>query len=263
MWFILIKTISNTSVGNIVEELRKAFSRKEFVVIIGNCSVDYIGRSESRLTNGDRLVIIKQDGAVIIHRPEGYSPVNWQPETSIIEVKNIGDKLVLTAIRSQPREIINIFFNKIYSIIYGKLVDYGEFIKYLDELVMRDLLFENSDLVEKGLKIIEKEKQIGQSSIDLFGYDQFGKPVIIELKRTTATKDAVYQLYRYVEEYISKTGVKPRGILVAPSFTVSAIEALYKLGLEWREIDLKKLWNLKKEKDVKHDSILKFMGDKQ
>lgn len=262
--FFLLKVLSNlNTLDDIVNELRKAIVNKELIIIIGNCSVDYVGRSESRLTEGDRLVIIKQNGALIIHRPEGYSPVNWQPETSIIEVKSTGDKLVLTAIRDKPREIVNVYFSKIHTVIHGKLVDYGEFVKYLDELTMRDLLFENSDLIEKGLKIIEKEKQVDQGSIDLFGYDQRGKPVIIELKRVTATREAVYQLYSYVQSYVEKTSVKPRGILVAPSFTASAIEALSKLGLEWREIDLKKLWSLKREKEIKHESILKYMDQRE
>lgn len=260
----MLRVISSfKNINDVVDELRKAIANKELIIIIGNCSVDYLGRSESRLTQGDRLVIIKQNGAIIIHRPEGYSPVNWQPETSIIEVKSTGGNLVLTAIRDKPREVVNVYFNRVYSIIHGKLFDYGEFVKYLDELTLRDLLFENPDLIEKGLKILEKEKQIGQGSIDLFGYDQSGKPVVIELKRVTATREAVHQLYIYVQSYIEKTGIKPRGILVAPSLTASAIEALSKLGLEWREIDLKKLWSLKREKEASHESILKFMGKRE
>lgn len=261
MFLFLNKDFNKLNNEIIVNELKKAIAMKELIIIIGNCTVDYIGRSESKLTEGDRLVIIKQNGALIIHRPDGYLPVNWQPETSVIEIKNIGDKIVLTAVRNQPREIVNVYFNKIYNYLHYKLIDHGEFVKYLDESTMRDLLFENPDLIEKGLRIIEKEKQIEYGSIDLFGVDKNGKPVIIELKRVTATREAVHQLFNYVKNYMNKTSVKPRGILVAPSFTVSAIETLGKLGLEWREVDLRKLWSLKKEKDVKHESLLRFMGD--
>jgi hypothetical protein len=37
---------------------------------------------------------------------------------------------------------------------------------------------------------------------------------------------------------------------------------LNRLGLERREIDLKKLWSLRKEKRVRHESILKFVEKK-
>ena len=260
MLTVLLEVVRNGSLSEYVEVLRKSIQRKELLIIIGECSVDYTGRSESRLTSGERIVIIKQDGALLIHRPTGYSPVNWQPTTTIIEAKDHSGKLVLTAIRDKPREIVNIYFNRIEMIIHGKLVDRGEFVMYMDELDMRDILFEHPELIEEGLRIKEKEKQVDGGSIDLFGYDKDNRPVIIELKRVTAGREAVLQLYNYVKAYMDKTGVKPRGILVAPSFTSSAIEALNRLKLEWKEIDLRKLWALKKEREVKHTSILKYLG---
>jgi len=256
----LLEIIRRDNVTEYVEPLKKSIQRKELVIIIGECSVDYTGRSESKLTSGERIVIIKQDGALLIHRPTGYSPVNWQPSTTIIEVREHDNKLVLTAIRDKPREIVNIYFTRIEAIIHGKLVDHGEFVMYMDELDMRDILFEHPELIEEGLRIKEKEKQVNGGSIDLFGYDKNNKPVIIELKRVTAGREAVLQLYNYVKTYTEKTGIRPRGILVAPSFTSSAIEALNRLKLEWKEIDLRRLWSLKKEKEVKHTSLLKYLS---
>ena len=71
--------------------------------------------------------------------------------------------------------------------------------------------------------------------------------MIVEIKRVTASKDAVLQLYRYVESYMKSYGVKPRGILVAPSLTQSAIEAANKLGLEYKQVNIQKLWEIKKQ----------------
>lgn len=258
----MIEVIKKNNMNEYVEVLRDSIRRKELLIIVGECSVDYTGRGESRLTSGERIVVIKQDGALLIHRPTGYSPVNWQPSTSIIEIREHGGGIILTAIRDKPRETVNIYFTRIHVVIHGKLVDHGEFIMYMDELSMRDILYEHPELIEEGLKIKEKEKQVSSGSIDLFGYDKEGKPVIIELKRVTAGREAVLQLYNYVKNYMEKTGIKPRGILVAPSFTSSAIEALNRLKLEWKEIDLRKLWNLKKEKEVRHTTILKYLGNK-
>lgn len=257
----MLDMVRSGSVDEYLEVLRNSISKRELIIIIGECTVDYSGRSESKLTSGERIVVIKQDGALLIHRPFGYSPVNWQPSTVVIEVRKIDDdRIVVTAIRSKPREILNINFSRIDLIIHGKLVDHGEFIMYMDELDMRDILFEHPEMIEKGLKIVEKEKPVNGGYIDLFGYDVNGKPVIIELKRVTAGRDAVLQLYSYVKKYEEKLGVKPRGILVAPAISSSAIEALNKLRLEWREIDLKKLWSFKKQKEVHHESLLKYLG---
>jgi len=253
-----MEALSEASIEEYVEFIRKGLSHKELVIVIGECSVDYTGRGGSRLTDGERIVTIKQDGALLVHRPVGYKPVNWQPSTSVIEVKKLGDRIVITAIRSKPREIVNIYFKGIKLALRGKLRDHGEFVMYMDESEMRDILYEHPYLIEDGLRITEKEKPIGTGAADLFGYDRNGIPVIVELKRVTANREAVHQLYSYVKAYTDKAGVKPRGILVAPSISSTAIEALHRLKLEWKEVDLKKLWSFKREKSVEHKSLYKY-----
>jgi RecB family endonuclease NucS len=238
------------------EAIRRAIRNKEVLVIIGFCSVDYQGRSESRLTGGERLIIVKEDGALLVHRPTGYKPVNWQPSTSIIEVKRSNDKLIIMAVRDKPREIVWINLSRINVLFHGKLVDMGEFVMYMDEHEIRDILFENPHMIEDGLRILEKEKRIGDGYADLFGIDAKNRPVIIEIKRVSATRDAVLQLYSYVMEYYRQTSIKPRGILVAPTITSSAVESARKLGLEWKEINLQKLWRLKREKESRSRGTL-------
>ena len=259
----MIEYIKCSSNNECVEIIKNAVRNKELIIIFGKCTVDYQGRAASKLTEGERFVIIKQDGAIIIHRPTGYSPVNWQPSTSVIEVVERDDRVVLTAIRNRPREIVWVYFSEIYCIIHGKLVDQGEFVMYMDEHEIRDILYENPELIEKGLRIIEKEKPIGNGYADLFGIDKNNVPVIIEIKRISASRDAVLQLFNYVKIYESKTGVKPRGILVAPNFTSSAIESIHKLGLEYKEINLQLLWKYKKAKEIKHGTILEFLEKKK
>ncbi|MCD6301443.1 MAG: endonuclease NucS [Staphylothermus sp.] len=245
-----------------VEVIKNAIRNKELLIIFGKCTVDYQGRAASKLTEGERFVIIKQDGAIIIHRPTGYSPVNWQPNTSVIEVVERDNKIVITAIRNKPREIVWVYFSEIYGVIHGKLVDLGEFVMYMDENEIRDILYENPELIEKGLRFLEKEKSIGNGYADLFGVDKNNTPVIIEIKRISASREAVLQLFNYVKIYENMTGVKPRGILIAPNFTSSAIESIHKLGLEYKEINLQLLWKYKKAKEAKHGTLLEFFQKK-
>ncbi len=244
--------------------LKKALARKEVIVIVGSLSIDYVGRSRSRLTHGERIVLIKPDGSILVHRPTGYKPVNWQPDSKIIEVfTHDSEVLVIRSIRGKPREILTMYFDNVKMIYTDKLVDHGEFAMYIDEHEIRDLLYEHPEIIEDGLRIIEKEKPLRNGYIDLFGVDSRGKPVIIELKRVTATREAVLQLYNYVVEYEKTTGVKPRGILVAPSFSAKAVESLSKLGLERREISLQKLWReyLKpSQTPSKTHSLMDYLG---
>lgn len=246
----------------IIGELKKAISNRMLTVIIGKCSVDYIGRSESKLTEGERLIIIKQDGSFLVHRPTGHSPINWQPTTSYIDIRLVDHGLEIIAFRRKPREIVKVILSSIDFIAYGKLVDHGDFVMYLDEHEIRDLLFEHPEIIEGGLRFVEREKKLNGDSIDLFGYDHRGKPVIVEIKRVTATREAVRQLYRYVEAYQKLYGTRPRGILAAPQFTTSAIEALDRLGLEKKEINIFKLWSMKKRiiEEGKGRSILEFLS---
>jgi len=242
----LLEVFRNSSLDDYAKLINESIVKREILVLIGKCSVDYTGRGESRLTDGDRVLIIKSDGSVQIHRPEGYKPVNWQPQTSVIEARVVDNKLVLTAIRDKPREILNVVFNEIYLLIRGRLTDNGEFVMYLNESDIRDLIYVNPWLIEDGLHIIGKEKDLGVGAVDLIGVDNKGKAVLIEVKRITASREAALQLYKYVEKYAKLTGAQPRGILVAPSFTTQALDTLKRLNLEYRELDLKKLWLLKK-----------------
>ncbi|HUK27893.1 MAG TPA: hypothetical protein VLV31_05680, partial [Candidatus Acidoferrales bacterium] len=56
--------------------LEKAFRGRNFALVIGTCRVDYEGRASSTLESGERILVVKEDGSVLVHRPTGYEPVN-------------------------------------------------------------------------------------------------------------------------------------------------------------------------------------------
>lgn len=254
--------LANPDPESALRVVRDALQRKHLILIIGECIIDYEGRSASKLGPGERLVIIKQDGAVLVHRPEGYSPVNWQPSTTTIEVwTRPNEGLSILAVRSRPRETLRILFTKIFLLIETLLQDKAEFIMYLDEGEIRDILFEKPELLEPGLKALEKEKRVGSKAVDIFGVDANNNHVLIEIKRVMGDRDAVLQLYNYVVNYSKDVKHPVRGILVAPAFTPGALELLAKLGLEYVEIDLRKMKQLLEGKRKKPDSsILKYLG---
>ncbi|PSQ48622.1 endonuclease NucS, partial [Halobacteriales archaeon SW_6_65_15] len=48
-----------------------AIDRAEMVTVFGRCTVEYEGRAASTLGPGDRLVVLKPDGTVLVHTDEG------------------------------------------------------------------------------------------------------------------------------------------------------------------------------------------------
>ncbi|MCS7128859.1 MAG: endonuclease NucS [Desulfurococcaceae archaeon] len=248
-----------TDVNEALKFIKESIGLRHVTIIIAPCTVEYYGRGSSSLGLGERVILIKQDGAMLIHRPTGYQPVNWQPDISSIEVKSEGGVIEIAAVRNDPREMLVVKLSLPIKVLSCKLVDSADFTKYLDESGVRDIIFKHPEVLEDGLRLVEKEKVIGDLSVDLFGYDKNGNPVLIEVKRVRADGEAVLQLFKYVEEYRKSSGIKPRGILVAPERSQGALELLEKLGLEFKKVNLRKLWKLKAEEvEGGSRSILEF-----
>jgi RecB family endonuclease NucS len=220
-----------------------ALQRKRFTIIYGRCSVEYEGRGASRLGPGDRVVIVKPDGAVLVHRPTGYSPVNWQPDSKTISVEESQGGLVLRSVRSRPHETLTVLFHNVYAVlVLGEMEDTAEFIEYVDESEIRDYLYEHPEEIEQGLRPLAKEKPIGNGYADIYAVDSKGLPVVIEVKRVAAGPDAVRQLHRYVETLKKDSKTRVRGILAAPSITKEALALLTSLGLEFKQVNLQEIY---------------------
>lgn len=235
------------------EILEKAFRSRSFALVIGSCRVDYEGRASSTLEWGERMTMVKQDGSVLVHRPTGYEPVNWQPPKCVVKVKLNDFGMVLSASRSQPRENVSIEFQKISLTVTGNLADSGEFALYVTEEQMKQAILTAPDLVEAGLKPLQEEKSLGEAGFtDIFAEDKEGRLVVVEIKRNAASKDAVLQLERYLDTLRRKVDRPLRGIVVAPELRKSAQPTLDSLKLEYVRLAPDKCFSvLKSRKDMK------------
>jgi len=233
--------------------LEAAFRARSLAVVVGNCKVDYEGRASSTLDWGERIAMIKQDGSVLVHRPTGYEPVNWQPPKCLVNVNLNEGGLVISASRSQPREKVSIEFQRINFMATGKLSDPGEFALHVTEEQMKLALLTAPDLVEAGLKPLQQEKSLGEAGFtDIFAEDKNGRLVVVEIKRNPASKDAVLQLERYLETLRRKVDRPIRGIIVAPELRKSAQVAIDSLKLEFVRLAPEKCFSvLKSRKDMK------------
>lgn len=227
--------------------LREAIQRRAWIVFFAECLAEYEGRGASRTTPGDKLVVVKPDGSVLVHSPRGFKPQNWQPDTEAVTVSIEDELLVVRAVRRRPREVLILRCPRVHHVVVGEEPVEGDFWMYINEHEIRDLIAEDPGIVEEGLRIVSVEKPVEPGFIDLYGRDREGRLVVIELKRVKAGEDAVHQLLKYVEAF-RKRGVDVRPILVAPGFTGSARMLAARSGVELKEIDLRRIYEILKER---------------
>ncbi len=239
--------------------IAKGLEKKSWIVVAALCRASYEGRGASEATVGDRVFMVKPDGSFIVHGPRGFRPLNWQPETSSISVSLEGDSLVLRAVRRHPREILVLECAQVYSITVGASPEEGQFWMYMSEADIRDAISSNPrEILGEDIRIVDIEKPVEPGFIDLYGKDDKGNIVVMEIKRVKAGEEAVRQLLTYVESLKTK-GAKVRGVLIAPGITENAIKLLYTTGLEYKIIDIKKIYRKYSKRKTKEKTLTEYM----
>jgi len=233
----LLGAVENPTVEEAAEFIKKALSKRKALVIVGNCWVEYKGRASSKLKPGERIVMIKEDGSVLVHRPTGYEPVNWQPPGCLFQTSMSDGVLEVRAVRRKPSESVRVFFDRIYLVSAFSLVDDGEFSLYASEEDMQRAILVEPEIVEPGFKPITYEKRVEPGFVDVYGIDKDGKLVVVEIKRRTAGRDAALQLARYVDSVRSTVSREVRGLLVAPRLAKGVQRVLVTLGLDFKALD--------------------------
>lgn len=236
----MLTVLENPDVEKAEEVVRHALSARKVLLIMGNCWVDYKGRASSKLEPGERIVIIKEDGSVLVHRPTGYEPVNWQPPGCIFQTIVKADILQIKAIRRKPSESVKLFFDRIFLVSATSLVDAGRFSLYASEEDMQRAILAEPSLLEPDFKPITYEKKVEPGFIDVYGIDGDGRFVVVEIKRKTAGRQAALQLARYVNSIRDMVNREVRGILVAPHLGKGVQRLLETLKLEFKALSPKK-----------------------
>ena len=145
---------------------------KTMLLLIGDCMVEYRGRAQSILDWGERIVMIKQDGNVLVHRPEMREPVNWQPSGTTTEFKEENKTLVIRSRHNNPPEKMKITFRNIQMIATTSLRDTANIVIAGMESDVVNQIVSEPDIIEEGLRIGKREKQVKSGMIDLFCYDK-------------------------------------------------------------------------------------------
>ena len=203
------------------EELSTHLERN-MIVIIGICDSVFDGRIKSTLPKGDRVLIIKKDGSILLHNVSGTRPVQWQKARAgkitfvVTKENNENELLTMESYRPKTDESFFISFYQIFFAFAAQMHETPLIEAQIigDEKDFVDQLVKQPQLIEPGLKIIEREKEISVGFIDIFAHDLENTQVVIEVKKQSATLPDAHQLHRYIE-YFKNRGEQVRGILVA------------------------------------------------
>lgn len=220
--------------------------KRALVMIFACCKATYEGRARSRLGAGERVIMLKPDGAFLIHQDRKLDPVNWQPPKSRSKVKMKDGVVYLESIRRAPEELLEVEIKKAHLVTYYLAEDSQDLEVAGHEKDMGEMIWKSPEIIEKGFRPTDREYQTSKGFIDILGKDKDGSLMILELKSRKAGMTAVKQLRRYLKDFEEDKG-KVRGILVAPSITEDALELLEEEGLEFKSVDPPRELNIDKK----------------
>ena len=220
------------------ETLHKDLHSSKLISFFCRCTIHYSGRAESVLGEGDRLILIKSDGTLLVHQPTGGMPVNYMREGSSHTCTDKEGKLTIESSHSASKEHLTIIIDTIYAYEARKLHDAEKIQLAGTERDMSDMIYAQPSLISPDFKPVSREERIIYGFIDVFGYDNNNNLVIIECKRYTGDLKAVDQLERYVRKMKELKGIDAvKGILACPKISSSALHMLESRGFSWCRIE--------------------------
>jgi len=218
------------------ELIEQAINRKELLMVVGNCFVEYWGRAASKLPKGKRLLLVKGDNSFAIHQNRLLRPTNYMLNAAIATELQDGT-LVISAKKRKPKEEIKATFYRVDAVYSHEMDEKADLRLFGSERELSDELMQDLGFLEEGLKPLNKEEVFRKGIVDIMAEDKEGNLVIVEVKRRKADYSAVSQLQRYMKQVEKLKGRKTRGILVAPEIGKNALELLENYGLEFYSFD--------------------------
>jgi RecB family endonuclease NucS len=208
-------------------------------LIVARCEVRYSGRLTAVLPEALRLLMIKSDGAVMVHSDAGgYKPENWMTPPTVIE--ETPDGLCVRKVKEDDRLDI-----RIVEVVSDVTHDMGEAAALQKDGVERELQELLADAPEwcgEGFRLVQREWATDIGPVDLMCRDAAEDWIAVEIKRV-GTIQAVEQLCRYLERLrvSDPSMVSVRGVLAAQVVKPQARVLAESRGLDWVEVDIEVL----------------------
>jgi RecB family endonuclease NucS len=171
-------------------------------LVVARCQVDYAGRLTAHLPMATRLIMVKNDGSVLVHSDGGsYKPLNWMSPPARLREGTAEDGRVEWLVHGKDGpsgDTLRILIEEVLSDTSHELgVDPG-LRKDGVEKHLQELLAEHPTTLADGLTLIRREFPTAIGPVDLMCRDADGTCVAVEVKRR-GDIDGVEQLTRYLE----------------------------------------------------------------
>ena len=206
-------------------------------LVVARCEVTYSGRLHAFLPESTRLLMLKDDGSVLVHADAGgYKPLNWMTPPTVIEE---GDGVIVVRKRAGKSE--DRLEIRLVEVLSDVVHDMGEAAPLEKDGVERDLqllLADDPTHIVEGLRLVKREWPTEVGPVYLMCRADDDGWVAVEIKRI-GTIDAVEQLSRYLDCIrVDPARAGCRGYLVATTIKPQAAALADQRGIACVEVDL-------------------------
>lgn len=226
-----------------IEAVKRVRRKRLFFTSYLNCEITYSGRAQAFLPKGDRLIVIKQDGVLLIHQPINGSPINYLKSGCSMEftIEEENESIILNAKSYDGKEFLDVRIFDVFNMMFQKLDDGQKQDLAGNEKDMSDMIKENPTVISNDFKPLSREEHTKVGFIDVFGHDGSGNLIIVECKRYTAGMSCVTQLQRYVDKIEELKGLKGKnrvkGVMASPAISPNALAWLKEKGHSWKLVE--------------------------
>jgi endonuclease len=206
-------------------------------LLVARCEVRYTGRLNAVLPESTRLLMLKDDGSVLVHADAGgYKPLNWMTPPTVIEEDGAAIVVRKRAGKSEDRLEI-----RLLDVLSDVTHDMGEAAALEKDGVERDLqeeLAARPTALGEELRLVRREWPTDIGPVDLMCRAEDDAWVAVEVKRV-ATIEAVEQLSRYLERIrMDPAKGTCRGVLAAQRLKPQALTLAEARGIRCVQVDL-------------------------
>ncbi|NLC97933.1 MAG: endonuclease NucS [Actinomycetales bacterium] len=208
-------------------------------LVVARCQVDYAGKLTAHLPMATRLLLVKNDGSVLVHSDGGsYKPLNWMnPPCSLVEQTAVDGTLEWLVAAQKTDDTLRI---QIEEVLHDSAHDLGVdpgLQKDGVEKHLQELLAEHTASLGEGMTLVRREHMTAIGPVDLLCRDASGSSIAVEIKRRGEI-DGVEQLTRYLELMNRDPHLRPvRGIFAAQEIKPQARTLATDRGIECVVVD--------------------------
>jgi len=206
-------------------------------LLVARCEVRYSGRLSAFLPEATRLLLLKEDGSVLVHADAGgYKPLNWMTPPTVVEED--GAAIVVRKRAGKTEDKLEIRLLEVLSDVSHEMGEPAGLEKDGVEKQLQEELAAQPEALEDGLRLVRREWPTDIGPVDLVCRDADDGWVAVEIKRVAGI-EAVEQLTRYLEFIrVDPARAECRGVLAAQRFRPQAVTLAESRGIRCVEVDL-------------------------